>query len=209
MSFFSLSCDMCLMLWIYIWEGYKSHLWWGNSWQTLGLICANSSGYFCRDQHVAFPSAVPPQDFCWTQVSDARSTEAYRLGNKIFICMKMDDNFKAAGRNLSEEIHYKTADWKSRILEKMQWFKLWGHLLFRVIAVIFSKRKWHNVNIRATIVIIIFLSWSLIICSKKCLGWKKTSKGNEDVSVHTQTCEWNRLPASLMNIYVNFYFVNI
>lgn len=35
---------------------------------------------------------------------------------------------------------------------------------------------------------------------------KKTSKGNEDVSVHTQTCEWNRLPASLMNIYVNFYF---
>lgn len=38
--------------------------------------------------------------------------------------MKMDDNFEAAGRNLSEEIHYKTADWKSRILEKMQWFKL-------------------------------------------------------------------------------------
>lgn len=174
MTFSSLSCDMCLMLWIYIWEGYKSHLWWGNSWQTLGLICANSSGYFCRDQHVAFPSAVPPQDFCRTQVSDARSTEAYRLGNKIFICMKMDDNFKAAGRNRSEEIHYKTADWKSRISEKMQWFQLCEVTYFSGWwQWYFSKRKWHNVNIRATIVIIIFLYWSLIICAKKCLGWKK------------------------------------
>lgn len=111
----SQSCDIFIedvhVLWavMCIWdvlEDHQSFLWSENSWQTVGLISANSSGYFCRDQHVASPSALPAQLLAWTQVRDVLSTQIYRLGDEIFI-WKMYS--KAAVGSLSED---KAADWR-------------------------------------------------------------------------------------------------
>lgn len=89
-SAFCLNCDMTLRggKW-----DYQRGLWWGNSWQTEGLIFANSSGCFCRGQRVAPPSGVPPQPLSAELRSVAPlSTQTYNL--KIFICMKTEDELE-------------------------------------------------------------------------------------------------------------------